>query len=120
MRLELNDDQMRAVMAKAILDTVTPEKRDELMTKAIAFLMIPEKSGYGQQASPMDRAFQEAARTVAEKLAREALASDTRFAEQINKLFEDVAAKLFADEVRDKLIDNIVSSVVSGLRARDY
>jgi hypothetical protein len=122
MRLELSDDQMRAVMAKAILDTVTPEKRDELITKAIGFLMIPEKTGSygGQTTSPLERAFQEAARVVAEKLAREALAADTKFAEQITKLFEDVAAKLFANEVRDKLVDNITSSVVQGLRARDY
>lgn len=48
------------------------------------------------------------------------LAADTKFAAQIAKLFEDVSAKLFADEVRDKLVENIVLSVVNGLRARDY
>lgn len=120
MNINLSDEQMRDLIAKTLLENIGPERQAEIMKGAIAFLLTPPaQSAYDRTKppSPIEAAFQNAARLVAEQQARQALAEDTKFKAEIERLFEDVAKKLFADDIRDKIIEKICDAVVTGLRA---
>lgn len=106
----INDDMMRAAVAKALLESVTPETRDELMKQAVADLMKPQKTErYGEAApSMLQSAFNTAARQVAEDVARKWLAEDEAFKTQIQTLMHEVSDKVFGDkQVRAVMVDQL-------------
>lgn len=117
MEFKLDKDAMEALVHKAIFDSMTPEKRDELLMQSIRKLTEISKDGYSKT-SPMTDAFQNAARRIAEEMVKTELETNEKYQQHIKKLFFDVVDKLFASEFREKLIDNICNSVISGLNNR--
>ncbi len=120
MDINISPDQMRDIVSKAIFDSVTPEERERILKEAIVSLMTPEKQYGGKVTTPLEEAMKNAAYTVAQQIARERLAADETFKANIESLFQDVARKLFADDIREKLVEKIVEAVVAGLKPRDY
>lgn len=117
--INISDVQMQAIIAKSIMDNITPENRDEIMRNALAEIMTPPKDPYNRSKnSPLQQAFVNAAENVANKIAREKLEADDLFKAEIEKLFNEVSRRLFADEVREVLIDKICSAVKDGLSER--
>lgn len=59
MNLNINDEQLQAIVAKTILDNMTAEKRDELFMKAIEYMLTPPKDSYGNSRgrSPIQAVF---------------------------------------------------------------
>lgn len=121
MDINISPDQMHDIVAKAILDSVTPEERERILKVAIVELMTPKKQ-YGSvpPETPLEGAMKMAAHNVANQIAMQRLQEDETFKANIESLFNDVAKKLFADEIRDKLVEKICESVIAGLRPRDY
>jgi len=112
---------MQDIVTKAIFDGLTEEKRAELVQGAIrSLLLAPAKTqSYGRDPrSPMQEAFENAASIVAQQIARERLTADETFKAGVESMFKDVAAKLFADDVREKIVDKIADAVVTGLGER--
>ncbi len=122
MDIKLDEPAMQALMVKAVMDSLTPERRDEMISQALVYLVKqPEKGSYGtQQPSPLMTAFRYAAETVVNKIAREELENDGEFKKQLESLFSDVTKKLFADEVRETMVTKICELVVSGLKGDRY
>ena len=117
--INISDVQMQAIIAKSIMDNITPENRDEIMRSALAEIMTPQKDPYNRSKnSPLQQAFVNAAENVANKIAREKLEEDEAFKKEIENLFNEVSKRLFADEVREVLIDKICSAVKDGLSER--
>ncbi len=117
--INISDVQMQAIIAKSIMDNITPENRDEIMRNALAEIMTPTKDAYNRSKnSPLQQAFVNAAENVANKIASEKLEADDSFKAEIEKLFNEVSRRLFADEVREILIDKICGAVKDGLSER--
>lgn len=113
MEFKLDQGAMEALVHKAIFDSMTPEKRDQLLQEAIRKLTeIP--NGYSRT-SALTEAYQNGARRVAEDVVKQDLESNEKYKEMIRKLFLDVVERLFASDFREKLIDKICENVVSGL-----
>lgn len=119
MNISMNEEQMAVLVSKAIFDGLTQEAKDEMLQKALRHLMTKEKPsyGYGQPRTPLEQAYQTAAYDVAQKLVREKLEADEAFKANIEALFVDLGKKLFEGPLREKLVQNMADSVVSGLRA---
>lgn len=123
MDLRVNDDAMKSLVAKAIVDSLTPEMREKLIADAVTqTLTKPHDNGgyYSNKRSPLQQAFDMAVEQEARKYATEVIANDTAFKEQLRKLFEDVARKLFESNTRDGLVDNIASTITSALTKDRY
>ncbi len=116
-RIALDDEQMKALMAKSIVDSLTPEARTSLIQNAIAKLMQPD--AYSKK-NPVQEAFDFAVQAVARKIADEMLENDPKFQEQVKGLFVDVAAKMFAADRREKLVDDLAERVRRGLLGERY
>lgn len=83
-------DEMRVLMGKAILDSLSAEAREKLLQEALNYLLVapPTQRGYGEQKSPIQYAFDEAVRQLATEIAQSIVA------EQKPKIIEAVTAML--------------------------
>lgn len=120
MDVRLSDDNMKDIIAKAVLDSLTPESRSELITNAIkGLLKTPTGSGYDKK-SPLQEAFDWAVRNVAEEVAKEQIKGDPEIRATINKLITDSWTKLVDDENYSKLVDRVSSAIERGLTGDRY
>lgn len=116
MDVRLDQDAMNSLVAKAVFDGLTPERREELIRGAITALLAASKPTQysSDRRSELQKAFDSAVYTAATKHAETALQDDPTFQTAMKKLFADVAAKLF-EEGADR--DGLVSSVASVIRS---
>lgn len=119
MNLSLPEEAVRAIVQKSLLESMTQEHRDELVSQAIAYLMKPEKPsyGYGQPISPLEQGVREAAQAVVRQMTLKWANDNEGFKAQIESLFADVAKRLFAPDgdVREKVIETIANTIARGL-----
>ena len=123
MDLQLKDDQLDKIIAKAILDTLSSETREELVTNAVKELIqIPKNTTtYGDKRSVLQRAFGQAVSRVAEELIREQLEEDSLFKTKIQVLLKDISEELFDNkEKRKTIIDKMVDTIIKGLDQDRY
>lgn len=119
MDLRVDDDAMKALVAKSIVDGLTPEMREKLIKDAITNLLTKGSDGYSKKA-PIEQAFNNAVEQEARRYAGEVLTSDPKFQQQLQSLFADVAAKLFATETRDDLVAGIAQTITRALTKDRY
>lgn len=119
MNISMNEEQMTALVSKAIFDGLTQQAKDEMLQKALRHLMTKEEKsyGYGPKRTPLEEAFQQSAYAVARQIAEERLAADDTFRSGIEALFVDLGKALFEGPLRAKLVETMADSVVSNLRA---
>lgn len=123
MDLRVDDSAMKSLVAKAIVDSLSPEAREKLIADAVTqTLTKPEtdRNQYGSKRSPLQQAFDYAVEGEARKYAAEVIAADGQFKEQLRKLFEDVSKKVFETEGREKMVDDIASTIVRALTKDRY
>lgn len=119
--ISLDDETMKAVIAKTVLEQITTEKRDEMILKSLKFLMEPGTDYNGRRkGSPIEEAFKSASYETTHKIARDMLEGNEDFQVKIKGLFEDVVAKLFESQLREKLVSTIADQVIAGLKPSDY
>jgi hypothetical protein len=116
--LNLPDDQMREIVSAAILQTVTVENRDALITEAIANLIAPTPSGFGgrKPISPLQEAFNGAVHDKARQLVTEMLNSDHTFSTKVNAVITEAVLKAFNDEKRDVMINAMAHAIANAFR----
>lgn len=115
--ITVDAEAMQSLVAKAIIDSMTPEKRNELIENAIkTVLATPRKqNSWDPDRSPLQLAFNEAVRICTDKMARDIIAEDVTFQAKLKELFADVAAQLFERD-RDDLVDKIADAFASSLK----
>lgn len=121
---DIKDEMMRGAVAKALLDSVTPETRDQLMISAISNLMEPQKNkrGYGDdEPSILQSAYNTAAYQIANQTAREWLEKDENFRAKIRDLLAKVTERFFASpEALDDLAEKMASAMTEAFRKTNY
>jgi hypothetical protein len=71
-KIEFPQEQLQTLVEKWVLDQITPEQRNEIVSKAVAGLLGPRKDNYGRvTVSPLEEAFNQAVTTVMHKIVRE-------------------------------------------------
>lgn len=123
MDLRVDDAAMKSLVAKSIVDSLTPEMREKLIADSVvATLTRPPDDGnrYGPKRSPLQQAFDSAVCHEAMRYANQLLSEDAAFKAHLQSLFADVAAKLFAGETRDELVNAIADTIRSALTKDRY
>lgn len=107
MDVKIDTDGMQALVAKAVFDGMTAEKREALITGAIKSLLETPKGNdrnyLGGKISPLQSAFNRAIEQVAREHAEKFLAEDPAFQAKLKGLFADVANALFSDEGNNRI-----------------
>lgn len=123
MDLRVDDDAMKSVIAKSIVENLTPEARQALITEAVTNVLSTPKEGsgyYGNKKSPLQQAFDWAVENEARRYANEIIAKDETFRAQLQALFADVAKRIFETEQREELVKAIAETITRALTKDRY
>ncbi len=100
--MNLDSEALKTVVAAAILEQLTPDKRDDLIKQAVVHLIDPpeQKRGFGRPdtKTPLQTAFDMAVAEIARDVVREFLAKDS--------------------ETRDKIVDVIHNGIMEAFEER--
>jgi hypothetical protein len=122
MNLNLDSSAMQTIVAAAIMQQVGPDKRDEIMTAAVKFLLTPPpKSGgyYGPDPkSPLQQAFENAAEVCARRIMHEEMAKP-EYAEKVREVVQAAMARAFEGDAREKMIQRMTAALVTSISAKD-
>lgn len=122
MDIKLNDQQFAEVIGKQILESITPEARDKLITDAIVALNKRPDHGYGRTAdSPLQQAFNIAVTGAVHELARE-LVEQSPIREHIEKAAQAFITIFPAAWEDERLQTEVMATIVRWARengARD-
>ncbi len=116
MNIEL-DDTMKAAVAKVIFESLTEEKRDELLQNAIqGLLTTPPREGFGdkQRNSPLADMFKYSVEAVARDLVKEKVEGDPKLKTELEKMYAEAFQKVFVDE-REKVVENLAKAIGTAL-----
>ena len=82
--ITIEDDQLNKIMARAVITYLTPDKRDELLLKAVTeFFSNKEKNGYDKRPE-IERAFGEVIGKVGREVAETIIRSDASIMKKIH------------------------------------
>ena len=118
--LQLDDEAMKDLIAKSILDTLTPEAREQLIGAAIKQLLAKNTSDRYDARSHLQTAFDDAIQEVARKVALEELSKDDGLATKIRALMLEGWERMNAGDNHEKLVDKIASAMTRAISGRDY
>jgi hypothetical protein len=119
MKLDIPADQFGSLVGAAIMQTVTQENRDTLVKEAIQHLLTPVK-GYGSNPpkSPLQNAFDYAVEQKAKDVIGQTL--DGMLSEKVKEVVEESLVRAFAEERKDKLVQNIADAIIKGFSVERY
>lgn len=113
--LELSDDQLKQLVAAAVLAELTPERREVLIKDAIASLLAvpaPQGSWDKNPKSPLQHAFEQGVAQVAREIVRDTIKDDPRVVDVIKSLVEQVVTKLANhDDVGAQTLDRVAELI---------
>lgn len=115
---DTNNETLKAAVQTAIFNTLTQEKRDELLKEAIRSLLVTKnKDQYGrEQLSVIQEVYQDSVRLVASKIVNEHLNNDEKFKAQVRDLFHEAWERATAGgDVRNKIVENMSSAIAQSL-----
>lgn len=121
--MNLNDVNLEPIVAKAIMETITPEARETLLVKAIQDYLTKSTPGhdrFSQRPSPLQEAFNSAVRIQAEKMAREMMNDDEDMKKRLKELLEEVTNRVFTGDAREKLVESMASSLGRAISGDRY
>lgn len=114
MSINLNDADLKAVIAKAIIDQLTPERREALISEAIKQLLNASGDRYDHR-SKLQQAFDVAVQEVARKTAQDLLTGNTVMTERIRTLMVSAFERVVSGEAGEKLVDKMANAMRQAL-----
>jgi hypothetical protein len=117
---QLDDNAMKDLIAKSIIDALTPERRDALIADAIKQLLASKTGDRYDARSQLQIAFDYAVSEVARKVAMEQLGGDAALATKMRELMLAGWERMNAGENHEKLVSKIASSMERAISGRDY
>jgi hypothetical protein len=107
------DDTLKALVVKAVFDSVPQAKREELLKAAIEKLLTPERDAYSKrEKTPLQELFEQAVYGHAREVVSKMLADDPKFKEQLEGVFRDACKKVF-EEQREVTVTNMASAITN-------
>lgn len=119
MKLELDDPQLKSLISEAIFASLTQEKKDALIARALENLMSPTESYGSEKVTVIQREFYEAVRCLARDLVTKELEGNTEIKEKINGMIRD-AVILMTETNREATVNKMSEAIYRGLTAERY
>lgn len=120
MDMKLSDDNMKDIIAKAVIDTLTPAKREELIMNAVKGLLTVQAGGSYNNKSPLQLAFDSAVREVTHDIARQSIIGNVEIKAKITAMIAEAWEKLVNDENYSKIVEKVTSALERGLTEAQY
>jgi len=117
--MQIDNDTLKVALAKAVLDTMTAEKREEIITNAVASLLNTKSSDRYDAPSVLQHEFNTAVRDLARKIATEELESNEEVKAAVRKLITDAWIKLTGPDNYSNIVGKIADAMAAGLAGRD-
>lgn len=114
MTLELDPVALREATTQAIMGTLTPEVRAQIIEKAISALLKPSTDSWDRGRSPIQTAFDNAVAHCAKEIAKEQIAADEKIRTRLQELMRQAADKVLgmdADKLAEKMADAFTASI---------
>jgi hypothetical protein len=118
--LKIPEDQMRSLVAGAVMQTLTSESRENLIKTAIMEHLL-KPSGKRRNSwdpppqTPLQQAFNNAVYKVAQDVCEEMLKKDDTLKKQVESLYADACKQVFEGEGRQKLVYTLAGTISSAL-----
>lgn len=116
----LDDNAMKDLIAKSIIDTLTPERREALIADAIKQLLASKSGDRYDARSHLQVAFDLAVAQIAQKVAFEELSKDGGLKVKIRDLMVAGWERMASGENHEKLVSRIADSLTRAISGRDY
>lgn len=116
MTIQLDPVALREATAQAIMGTLTPEVRDNVLRGAISNLLSPSTDSWDRGQSPLTKAFSQAVEQVAHQLAREHVQNDPAIMDHLRGLVRTTGEKLLTQDV-NKLAEKMADAFVNSIRS---
>lgn len=118
MELKVTEEQMHQLISVALLQTLTPEKRDELITGAIQALLAKNVGSAYDKRSELQRLFEQECTNVARLIIREHIESDPSAMANVRSVAIEAFEKTFTGENRAAVVDR-AADAISGAMFQD-
>ena len=121
MTMQITDEQVRAIVAKSILDALPQEQRENMLEKAIVSNITPPKDNghnyYGsKKSSDLEDQFQMAAREQVRDIVRGLVEKDEAVKGRIREVVSAALTKALAS---DKLVDTLADGILEAFTVRE-
>lgn len=122
MNMNLNDAELKTIMVKAILDHLTPEKREELISSGITSVLSSKASDRYDAPTIFESAFREAVKSVARDIAAEELKKPEMHAKLRELIVSGVEKAIGLTDADDwnSIQSKIADAVVRGMTGERY
>jgi hypothetical protein len=117
-KVEIDEDIIRQATAKAIADALSPSKRDELLRAAITHV-IQDRHSHRDNKSYLQFAFDLAVEKVVREIVEKEVDNDSTRT-KVRELVADAWTRLFEQDQRDKVCEDIASAIRKGLLRERY
>ncbi len=120
--MNIDDASLKTIVAKAIFDGITPEQRQELMTKAIGQLLTtPQVDRYGgpKQPTPLQSLFEYEVQNMAREAIRERFKTDPEVHTLISGIVTKAIAAMAQDDNIGVEIGNAIAKALQRANQRD-
>lgn len=109
--IKLSDDNLAQIVAKSIMDGLTPETRNQLISNAVkTFLDGKVDAGRYNSATHLQDLFNRAVINVASKQLEAQLLVDEAFAANIKSVIDEASTRAFG-QGREKLVDALACAI---------
>ncbi|AWN03386.1 hypothetical protein PBI_COUNT_64 [Microbacterium phage Count] len=109
----INDEQFQKVIAQHILESISQERKDQLVSEALGFLMQPSQGLYGRRdgPSPLANAFRDEVIVVAKDVVAKVIGEDA-----IRQMIENTIEREVKNWVKSENYDisNVIANAVRG------
>ena len=114
-------DELKAVVTKAIFDSLDQKKRDELIQHALGSLMKEKDGpGWGVRHTALGEIFAQQCREVAHKVVKEAMDKDEKIKAEVDHIFREALKRVTTGEAREKLISKIAEAITDAFKLQRY
>jgi hypothetical protein len=121
---KLAGDDLAAVMGTAIMNHLTPERREALIQASITSILTvrPDRYGSGEKPkSELEKLFENAVENIARQIVYDDISKDGRVRDLVKKLLDDVVNRTLDNEsTREKLVDDVTRRFATFLKGERY
>lgn len=118
MNVNIESEVFGQMVGAAVMASITQEQRDLLIKQAITHLLAPTAGNYGQNPSPLQKAFNQAVENYARKFVEKEMEADGEFAAKVKSVLVDASDRVLTGEGRGKLVEKMSNAIADSFGPR--
>lgn len=118
MDIKIDQELMGKMIGASVMQSITTEQRDVLISAAVRHLLTPERTNFGPNESPLQKAFNQAVYSFALQFVRAELESEgSEFAGMVRTVIQEATTKALVDG-RGDLVEKVAQAIAKGFEPK--